>query len=175
MMTLAEKFELLGCVQCGRCTAGCPVSLRTYLNVRKLVYEGMTGPGPKDAQERPEVWNCTTCSTCTERCPKGVKPMEFLIGLRSASIERGRVMPTVRDALESTFKHGNPWGRIREKRTEWAEELTVPEAKADETVSLLYYAGDCAFPRLAARRRRGRVLDLRCCGIVLRERDEEDG
>jgi Fe-S oxidoreductase len=141
MPTLAETYELLGCIQCGRCTAGCPVALRTFLNVRKLVYEGVTGPGPKDAKERPEAWNCTTCSNCTERCPKGVKPMELVIGLRGAAIEKGRVGPTIRDALESTFKHGNPWGRIRDKRMEWADGLDVPVAADGEAVPLLYYIG----------------------------------
>jgi Fe-S oxidoreductase len=141
MPSLADKYELLGCIQCGRCTAGCPVSLRTYLNVRKVVYDGLIGPAPKGAHERPEAWSCTTCATCTERCPKGVKPMELLIGLRGSSIERGKVSPTIRDALESTFKHGNPWGRGREKRTEWADELDVPVAGDGDAVPLLWYVG----------------------------------
>ncbi len=140
-VSLQERFELLGCIQCGRCTAGCPVGLRTYLNVRKVVYEGLTGTGPKDAKGRPEAWNCTTCSNCTERCPKGVKPMELLIGLRSAAIEKGKALPTVRDALESTFKHGNPWGRGREKRMEWASELDVPVAAEGEAAPLLFFYG----------------------------------
>ena len=96
--SLQERFELLGCIQCGRCTAGCPVSFRTYLNIRKVVYEGLTGTGPKDARGRPEAWNCTTCSNCTERCPKGVKPMELLIGLRSAVQAREPVGPRTREA-----------------------------------------------------------------------------
>jgi Fe-S oxidoreductase len=140
-VSMAEKYELLGCIQCGRCTAGCPVSLRTHLNVRRVVYDGMRGVGPKDAKGRPEAWNCTTCSNCTERCPKGVKPMELVIGLRSAAIEKGRIEPSVRDALESTLKHGNPWGRGREKRTEWAEELDVPVAGEGEAIPLLFYVG----------------------------------
>ena len=140
-VSLQEKYELLGCIQCGRCTAGCPVSMRTYLNVRRVVYDGMTGVGPKDAKGRPEAWNCTTCSSCTERCPKGVKPMELIIGLRSAAIEKGRIEPTIRDALESTFKHGNPWGRIRDKRTEWADELDVPVVAEGEAIPLLFYVG----------------------------------
>jgi len=138
---LQEMFELLGCIQCGRCTAGCPVSLRTRLNVRKVVYEGLTASGPKDASGRPEAWNCTTCSNCTERCPKGVKPMELLVGLRSAAIERSKAPRTVRDALESTHKHGNPWGRIRDKRMEWADGLGVPVLAAGETAPLLLYVG----------------------------------
>ncbi|HYW69317.1 MAG TPA: (Fe-S)-binding protein, partial [bacterium] len=140
-VSLSEKYELLGCIQCGRCTAGCPVSLRTHLNVRRVVYDGMLGTGPKDAKGRPEAWNCTTCSNCTERCPKGVKPMELVIGLRSAAIEKGRIEPTIRDALESTLKHGNPWGRIRDKRMEWAEELNVPVAGEGEAAPLLFYVG----------------------------------
>ena len=115
--------------------------MRTFLNVRRVVYDGMTGVGPTDAKGRPEAWNCTTCSNCTERCPKGVKPMELIIGLRSAAIEKGRIEPTIRDALESTFKHGNPWGRIRDKRTEWAEELSVPVAAEGEAVPFLFYVG----------------------------------
>jgi Fe-S oxidoreductase len=140
-VSLKEKYELLGCIQCGRCTAGCPVSMRTHLNVRRIVYDGLLEVGPKDAKGRPEAWNCTTCSNCTERCPKGVKPMELVIGLRSAAIEKGRIEPTIRDALESTLKHGNPWGRIREKRTEWAAELDVPVAVEGEAIPLLFFVG----------------------------------
>jgi Fe-S oxidoreductase len=101
----------------------------------------MLGTGPRDAKGRPEAWNCTTCSNCTVRCPKGVKPMELLIGLRSAAIEKGRIEPTIRDALESTLKHGNPWGRIRDKRTEWAEDLDVPVAGEGEAIPLLFFVG----------------------------------
>jgi Fe-S oxidoreductase len=164
--SLRERFELLGCIQCGRCTAGCPVSLRTYLNVRKVVYEGVTGSGPRDATGRPEAWNCTTCSNCTDRCPKGVKPMELLIGLRSAAIERGKAQPTVRDALESTLKHGNPWGRIRDKRMDWAEGLDVPVAGEGEKARLLFYVGcTSAYDPLAQAGSRALAAVLAAAGV----------
>jgi len=55
------------------------------------------------------------------------------------AVEGGQVAPTIRDALESTFKNGNPWARIRSKRTEWAEGLNVP--RVSQGMEILYYVG----------------------------------
>jgi len=115
--TFAEKFDLLGCIQCGRCTGGCPVTVRTNLNVRRFVYDAYN----EDLLDElftgwPEIWDCTGCHTCAVRCPKGLKPLEVLIGLRSLVVESGKTQPTVRDALESTFMEGNPWEKPRATR-----------------------------------------------------------
>ncbi len=37
------------------------------------------------------MWDCTRCNFCVEVCPKDVKPMEAIIRLRRAAIERGFV------------------------------------------------------------------------------------
>jgi Fe-S oxidoreductase len=55
------------------------------------------------------------------------------------AVEEGQIAPTIRDALESIFKNGNPWGRIRGKRTEWSQGLNVkPFSQGAE---ILYYVG----------------------------------
>jgi Fe-S oxidoreductase len=41
------------------------------------------------------------------------------------AVEEGQIAPTIRDALESIFKNGNPWGRVRNKRSEWSQGLNV--------------------------------------------------
>jgi Fe-S oxidoreductase len=130
---------LLGCIQCGRCTGGCPVSRRSALNIRKLIYRSLVKV--KEKTKDLGIWECTTCSTCKIRCPKGVSIVDYIIDLRSDEIERGKVQPTVRDALESVFKFGNPWGRIREKRTEWIEGNGVRMLKPGERVENLYFVG----------------------------------
>jgi Fe-S oxidoreductase len=131
---------LQGCIQCGRCTGGCPVSVRSALNIRKLIYKSLVKI--KDKNKDLGIWECTTCSTCSIRCPKGVNVVDYIIDLRSYQIERGKVNPQARDALESVFKYGNPWGRIREKRTEWIEEgSNVKILKPGEKVEFLYYVG----------------------------------
>lgn len=135
---LVKEFELLGCIQCGRCSGGCPMSLRTGLNVRRLIYEALVRD-TMEVREKPEIWDCTTCLTCTKRCPKALNPANVLIGMRSVLVEGGRIQPTIRDALESIVKHGNPWDRGRNKRSEWAEGLDVSHiAEVNEAEVLLY-------------------------------------
>ena len=135
---LCKDLELYSCIQCGKCTGGCPVSIRSPLNPRRIIYEALMGERFNPV-ERTEIWECTTCATCAERCPKKVKPYEVVLALRSDVVESGRVKPAVRDALESTFMHGNPWGRGREKRTEWIGDLKVPILKEGEKTDLLYF------------------------------------
>ena len=86
-----------------------------------------------------ELWSCTTCSTCGVRCPKDLNPYEFLIDIRSMAVEEGQIAPTIRDALESVFKNGNTWGRIRGKRTEWSQGLNVKHIS--QGAEILYYVG----------------------------------
>ncbi len=119
--TFVKKYDLLGCIQCGRCTGGCPVTVRTPLNVRKFVYEALNEEILEELADKPEIWDCTTCNTCALRCPKGLEPFEVLIGLRSMKAEEGNIEPTARDALESMFNNGNPWGKPAAKRCDWMD------------------------------------------------------
>ncbi|TET79284.1 MAG: (Fe-S)-binding protein [Candidatus Cloacimonadota bacterium] len=130
---------LLGCIQCGKCTGGCPVSTRSTLNIRKLIYRSLIKI--KDKNKDFGIWECTTCSTCSIRCPKGVNVVDYIIDLRSYEIEGGKVQPQVRDTLESVFKFGNPWGKIREKRADWIEGNGVNILKPGEKIEFLYFVG----------------------------------
>jgi Fe-S oxidoreductase len=121
---LAQKHKLLECIQCGTCTGSCPVAKKANLNVRKYMREVATF-GKLSVHPQNELWSCTTCSTCGVRCPKDLNPYEFLIDIRGMAVEEGQVAPTIRDALESIFKNGNPWGRMRNKRSEWSQGLNI--------------------------------------------------
>lgn len=121
---ILEKLDLYGCIQCGKCTGGCPVSLTTILNVRFLIYETLMEALP-DLGEMEELWDCTSCFTCVERCPKDVKPAELIIGLRGQLVESGKIPATIGDALMGIFRQGNPLGFARDDRAEWAKEMDI--------------------------------------------------
>ena len=135
---LARDYQLNLCIQCGTCTGGCPVKFRSPLNMRTLLRETIVSVDPSEILKRPELWACTTCSTCTLRCPAGVKNAEMIVGIRSILARQGEVPSTVRDALENTLLQGNPWGRFRDRREDWAKDLGVKIVGAEKTETLLY-------------------------------------
>ena len=135
---LAQKHKLLECIQCGTCTGSCPVAKKANLNVRRYMREVAT-LGKLSIHPQNELWSCTTCSTCGIRCPKEINPYEFIMDIRGMAVEEGQIAPTIRDALESVFKNGNPWARIRNKRTEWAQGLNLKPIS--QGADVLFYVG----------------------------------
>jgi Fe-S oxidoreductase len=143
--TMAQQLDLYGCYQCGKCTGGCPVSLKSRLNIRRLMMEGILGRNLEHLSERLELWDCTTCKTCTLRCPRGLKPMDLVIGMRGSLVEEGHIPKTLIEAMENSYKHGNPWGKPKNKRTEWTkeppEDLKVKDFSQGDRADYLYFVG----------------------------------
>lgn len=141
---MAEQLELFGCIQCGKCTGGCPVARKTTLNIRRLIYDMLVEP-EVDVEAHEELWDCTACFTCVERCPKDVQPAELVISLRGELVESGRVPETVGTALMGVFRQGNPSGMARADRETWADgvEPSLEQAKeaAQEGCEMLYFVG----------------------------------
>jgi len=65
--------------------------------------------------------------------------MEVLVGLRNILVESGVIQPTVRDALESAFREGNPWDKPRAMRSDWMEGLEVKMAEPGVRVENLVF------------------------------------
>ncbi len=160
---LIEQLELLGCIQCGKCTGGCPVARKTTLNMRSLIYQMLVQP-EMDVAAHPELWDCTTCFTCVERCPKDVRPAELIIGLRSQLVESGRIPETIGDALMGVFRQGNPTGLAREDRAAWTTGLEIKAAK-DGCETLLFTCCSSAYDPRAQVTPRALVRALAAVGL----------
>jgi Fe-S oxidoreductase len=137
----ARENGLFACIQCGKCTGGCPVSFKTALNIRDVIYRLLTSGNGFELDGFEELWDCTTCNTCTARCPKEVDPMEVMIGLRSAVVEGGRIPNTVKVALQSVFTQGNPLTFSREDRAAWVGDLPVRFLSDQPEAEYLYFVG----------------------------------
>jgi len=135
-MVSQSQTRVLTCIQCGKCTGGCPESGKTPFNIRMLVRKKQF----KSNVEESIPWYCTSCGACTIRCPRDVKPSEVIIELRSGFVEDGDIPVSIQKALENTFVQKNPWGRSRAKRGAWADKLDIeiPHVSDTESKRLLF-------------------------------------
>jgi Fe-S oxidoreductase len=147
---IREGFkELLFCIGCRACNAVCP-SFLTYERVFEgprswiRMFNEISGAA-KVAVGNELIWSCRTCKACEERCPLSfdIKQVERFIKMRERLVEEARIAPTLRDALNFTLLHGNPWGRARSKRGEWASKLGLEKFDGMKH-DILYYV--CCAP-----------------------------
>ncbi len=187
-----QEYTLLECIQCGRCTGGCPVSMKTALNIRGIIYEVLVEDAV-DPSGLEVLWDCTNCLTCSIRCPKDIKPADVIIGLRGYIVGEGKgVPPRIRDALMSAFTRGNTLGFATEARDDWMEGLDfeVKNVLDEGEAELLFYVGctPAYDPRiqpvtraLATVLRRADIdfgtlgVDEMCCGNEIRRIGEAEG
>ncbi len=126
------------CLQCGVCSGSCPtVWGNTPRKVIALFREEYIEP----VFEEDTLWMCTSCYKCSVRCPSEISISDLVTELRSKVVEGGFIPKTVQDMLESTFRNGNPWGGLENKRTEWCKDLSLKDASKGETGEVLYFVG----------------------------------
>lgn len=82
----AGTLALAACLECGRCTAVCPIAPHQRFSPRRMVSRAIAAGLPALADDR-GIWACLTCRGCHEVCPMGVDFDEFVLAAR-ASVAR---------------------------------------------------------------------------------------
>ncbi|MFN7169733.1 MAG: 4Fe-4S dicluster domain-containing protein [Candidatus Omnitrophota bacterium] len=75
------------CYQCGKCSAGCPISFQMdYLpnQIIRMVQLGME----EQALSSKTIWLCASCLTCTVRCPRKIDIAEIMDYLRRRAYKK---------------------------------------------------------------------------------------
>jgi len=83
--------SLYPCLQCGSCTASCPVSdiTKGVFNPRKILEDLLIGSRDKILIDKePNVWDCINCYSCDEICPQGVRLSEIFNFLKNRFAEQ---------------------------------------------------------------------------------------
>lgn len=89
---LIQRHYLQRCLECGKCSAVCPMldfyGEYTYERSPRGVVERLSfDPGDIDNEEA--LWYCLTCRECTFYCPSGIHFQDFMMALRDLLIQNG--------------------------------------------------------------------------------------
>jgi len=80
------------CIQCGTCTASCPVSFAMDVTPRQVIAMFRAG-AIEDLLESRTIWVCASCYQCTMRCPADIRITELLYAFKRIAIDRGIFPP----------------------------------------------------------------------------------
>lgn len=74
-----EKID--SCIQCGKCSAGCPANEFMDILPNKIIRLLQIGD-IKTLENSKSIWNCAACFTCESRCPRNVSVSKLMEALR---------------------------------------------------------------------------------------------
>jgi len=85
--------KIKNCMQCGVCTASCPLSFKMSETPRKIME--MIKAGLRDqVLSSDTMWYCASCYACTVRCPQGISLAEVMYALRTIAMKTARNLST---------------------------------------------------------------------------------
>jgi heterodisulfide reductase subunit C len=83
---LAYGENLLRCIQCGTCSATCPVSHYMDFTPRRVIALVRAG-FKEEVLECFTIWLCASCYSCAVDCPKEIKITDVMYALRQEALE----------------------------------------------------------------------------------------
>jgi heterodisulfide reductase subunit C len=76
------------CVQCGKCTASCPIAPEMDLQPSQVLRHVQIN-SRKPVLQCSTIWLCASCETCSSRCPEGIEIATVMDTLRKLAVEEG--------------------------------------------------------------------------------------
>jgi Fe-S oxidoreductase len=134
---LNQGTGILSCLECGKCTAVCPVArVGGAFSPRKMMslvvvgdYDGLA------ADER--VWDCLTCGQCTPRCPHNIDFSVFCRKLKPEAVKAGNKGLVSHDGALQYIMQLQSHEDLKQNRLDWIPE----DAKVATEGDVLYFVG----------------------------------
>lgn len=142
--------DAIKCYQCGRCMAACPwnlfgsINYTTYRLCQRIRLGAIIDSEDRDdiAADTEEVYRCIGCDSCRHECPRGVNLSDVLRAIRRILVDYDSYPSELKSVINRLYNTGNPLGEPAEKRSEWADALSIP--RFDESCDYFYFA--CCVP-----------------------------
>ena len=84
----AGSERIRSCMQCGLCSASCPLAPYMDYTPRRLMHMAREG-FKKDVLSSLTIWLCTSCYACMVECPRAIRASEIMYALKRRAIQEG--------------------------------------------------------------------------------------
>ncbi|MDD5093639.1 MAG: (Fe-S)-binding protein [Dehalococcoidia bacterium] len=167
---IAADTKAYGCLDCGKCTAVCPVSRYDCdFSPRMLVYDALHG-GESEVLKDGQIWSCLTCAACEKVCQSGVRYSDFVRSLRADAYEIGKTGQCTHGGALQSLMRIMASDDLKQDRLGWV----VKQLQIADTSDVFYFVGcapyfDTFFSDLdvkTLRAAKGSVAILNHLGIV---------
>jgi len=111
MQHVAEM--LATCMQCGTCTASCPVAYEMDYTPRQILHMIELGL-EQEVLSSQSMWVCASCFHCTARCPRGIEIADVMAALRNQATAQGYKPDKVMTFSKAFMTVVNRYGRVFE-------------------------------------------------------------
>lgn len=145
-----DLYQIRKCVRCQFCPTVCPIfecygdkAVLTNAPMGFLLGYSYLNEWNVELGEdfTRSVFECVMCGACQDICCLSLDIPSIVAELRSQIVEKGFFFKTLQDMLTSTYMHGNPWRKAKNKRNSWAEGLKVKDFSKGENAEILYFVG----------------------------------
>lgn len=135
-----QRTDTYLCVECGKCTASCPVARRDPEFSPRFIVEESLEKMHAEVETGPQLWECLTCRTCEERCPYNVRFSEFIrdsrveaqaLGLDGKPTQAGQMYSWMRMMAS---------GDLKQDRLGWLDGLKT-RSKAAAKSDIMFFVG----------------------------------
>lgn len=134
---LNKDTGVLSCLECGKCTAVCPVTrLGQEFSPRSMLSLVVTG-AHDDLVADARIWDCLTCGQCQPRCPHGIDFSVFCRKIRPDSIKAGNAGSPSHDGALHHIMQLQSNEDLKQNRMEWIPEDLKIKSEGD----VLYFVG----------------------------------
>lgn len=135
--------EILACIQCGFCRAGCPTFGETTLESLNakgrvtLAFHMLTGNLEPSEDLAKRLYQCMLCLNCRSVCPAQVKVSDIVRAARERLVEHGFLPDVFKPALAAMIDAANPLLAPKEKRAD-SYPADYKKAVPGETETMLH-------------------------------------
>ncbi|MCX6004936.1 MAG: (Fe-S)-binding protein [Chloroflexi bacterium] len=135
---IIRQTKVQYCLDCGKCTAVCPVSrFDAKFSPRLIVRKALRHPD-KIYSDR-NIWSCIGCNMCSIRCNYNVSYVDFIRYLRMKSRENGTEPVYSHSGVPESFMHLMANKEIKQNRLGWIPD----DVQINSSSSTAFFVG-CA-------------------------------